>query len=113
MRRKFTRNSIWSDEEEEYARSLREEQREKVVVTPDAMLAPGERYKSATLRMPRVVADFDLVRIEKSAEGISLVFKAGKAVFEYADMTDFVRELNLLHFAFGGGLLDIVIGEDK
>lgn len=113
MRRRFNRDSIWSDEIDEYTRSLKEDNRAKALVAPDAFLGKGERYKKATLRMPRIRSEFDLARIEKTEEGISLIFDKGFSVFEYADMSDFVRDKNLLHFAFGGGLLDIVIGEDE
>lgn len=109
MRRRYTRAGIWSSYEEEYERNLQKEKIEEV--EPDGVLAPGERYKRAILRMPRIRSEFLLRRISKSTDGLHLAFSGGVSVFEFVDFDDLVRDHQTMRLAFGGGLLEIEIAE--
>lgn len=110
MRKRYTEAGAWSSYEEEYENSLKRTPIE--VVEPDGILAPGEKYKKATLRMPRIRSEFRLRRVEKSTEGLHLVFGEGISIFEFVDLDDLVRDHQFMRLGFGGGLLEIEIGED-
>jgi hypothetical protein len=114
MKRKYNEFSIWSRREAEYAEELKrvKKEEEATIIVPDQILAPGERYKKARLRLPRIRSEFKLDRMQRSESGVALIFSAGFTIIEYADWNDFSRDRNILNFAFGGGLLDIEIEED-